>query len=333
MSESVYYNYKKLLSYQASLNFIIGERGVGKTYGLLKYFTERFIKNGDQFIYLRRYQSEIDEIGSKLFDYHIRNHEFGDHVISYSKEVYSLDGEPFCYMKPLTKEGHVKSIPMPNVKYILYDEFLITNRSQHYIPREPTQLLSFSDSIYRERDPHIFCLGNASTQTNPYFEFFHLKIPYNSEFATFKDGLILVNYIQNKAYREQRAKTKFGRLIAGTSYGNYAINNQFLDDDHSFIAKKTPKSWLFACLYIEQKNYGLWIDSTTGNMYISKAFDPNNPRNFAILPTDHTEVAKLATVRTSPWFKKMIECYKDNQLFFENINIKNYVLKAIKPYL
>lgn len=334
MSNSIYYNYKKLLSYQATLNFIIGERGVGKTYGLLKYFTERYLKTGDQFIYLRRYQSEIDEIGNKLFNYHIKNNEFGDdNVIGYSKEAYTMNGEPFCFMKPLTKEGHIKSVPMPNVKYIIYDEFLITNRSQHYIPREPTQLLSFIDSVYRERDPHVFMLGNASTQTNPYFDFFNLKLPYKSEFATFKDGLILVNYIQNKAYRDHRSKTKFGRLISGTTYGDYAINNQFLDDDHSFIAKKTPKSWLFACLYIERRNYGLWIDSDTCNMYISKSFDPKNPRCFAITPTDHTELAKLATVRSSPWFKKMIECYRYNQLFFENINIKNYVMKAIRPYL
>lgn len=315
------------------MNFIIGERGVGKTYGFLNHFAHRWIKNREQFIYLRRYQSELDEIGDKLFNYHIQNGEFGEHVITYANGTYSMDGEPFCFMKPLTREGHIKSVPMAGVKSVIYDEFLITNRSQHYIPKEPIQLLSFIDSVYRERDPHVYLLGNASSRTNPYFDFFHLKLPYNSEFATFKNGLILVNYIQNKAYREKRKASKFGKLIDGTAYGNYAINNQFLNDDHSFIDKRPTNSWLFACLYIEQRNYGLWIARDTGYMYVSKAFDPQNPRCFAITQTDHTELARLATVRNSPWFKTMIERYRNSELFFENINIKNYVLRAIRPYL
>lgn len=334
MSENIYYNYKKTLSYQANLNFIIGERGVGKTYGYLKYFTKQFIKNGDQFLYIRRFQSEIDKIGNKLFDAHLRNDEFGEEVgITYRNQTYSLNGQPFCFMHALTKETQLKSVPLPNIKYIIYDEFLITNRSQHYLPQEPTAFLSLVQSVFRERDPHVFCLGNASSVTNPYFSFFNLQLPYKTEYKLFKKGTILVNYIQNQAYRDKMKKSKFGQIIAGTSYGDYAIENQFLNDNHSFLAKRSPKSWLFACLYIDQRNYGLWIDSNTGIMYICKAFDPNCPRNFAILQSDHNEMSRLATTRNSPWFKKMIECYRDNRLFFENINIKNYVIKAIRPFL
>lgn len=322
-----------MLSYQATFNFIVTERGLGKTYGLLKYFTEKFMKTGQQFIYLRRYQSEIDQIGDKLFKAHIANNEFPDAIITYKKGVYSMNGLPFCFLFPLTKEGHVKSVPMPDVNAIMFDEYLITNRNQHYIPKEPVQLLSFVDSVFRQRDPHVYFCGNASSHTNPYFEYFNLELPYQSEYQLYKHGLILVNYARNPAYREERKKTKFGQLIDGTSYGSYAIDNNFLHDDNSFIAKRPAKSWLFACLYIEQKNYGLWIDSDTGNMYISKSYDPKNPRCFAITPTDHTEVARLATIKNSPWFKKMIECYRYSQLYFENINIKNYVLKAIRPYL
>lgn len=323
-----------MLSYQASLNFIVTERGLGKTYGLLKEKTDRFIKNKEQFIYLRRYQSEIDEIGSHLFDYHIQNNEFGEEIgITYKNGVYSLNGNPFCFMYPLTKEGHIKSKPMPGIKAIIYDEFLITNRTQHYIPNEPVQLLSFIDSVFRKRDPKVYLLGNASSRTNPYFDYFHLELPYNSEYQLYKKGLILVNYARNPTYREQRRQTKFGQLIEGTSYGEYATNNAFLNDNNAFIAKRPPKSWLFACLYIDQRNYGLWIDSDSHNMYIAKAYDPKNPRCFAITPTDHTETARLATVKNSPWFKKMIECYRYSQLYFENINIKNYVMKAIRPYL
>ena len=39
----MWYDYSKVLSYNAMFNFIIGERGVGKTYGAKKYAINRFI--------------------------------------------------------------------------------------------------------------------------------------------------------------------------------------------------------------------------------------------------------------------------------------------------
>ena len=42
----MYYSYNRILSYNAFLNFLIGERGVGKTYGAIKFVTKEFLKKG-----------------------------------------------------------------------------------------------------------------------------------------------------------------------------------------------------------------------------------------------------------------------------------------------
>ena len=60
----MYYNYNDLFSYNAMFNFVIGERGVGKTYGILKKCVKDFIntmsnEHPRQFVYLRRYKSEL----------------------------------------------------------------------------------------------------------------------------------------------------------------------------------------------------------------------------------------------------------------------------------
>ena len=55
----MYYNYNKILTYNALLNFLIGERGVGKTYGAVKFVTKQFIKKNEQFAYIRRYKSDL----------------------------------------------------------------------------------------------------------------------------------------------------------------------------------------------------------------------------------------------------------------------------------
>ena len=56
-----------MLSYNQYLNFVIGGRGIGKTFALKKYLLKRFIDKGEQFIYLRRNKSELDRIDKDKF--------------------------------------------------------------------------------------------------------------------------------------------------------------------------------------------------------------------------------------------------------------------------
>ena len=65
------------------------------------------------------------------------------------------------------------------------------------------------------RDIKVFMLSNpANLYSNPYFLFFKLSLPFNNDIKLFKDGLILLQYMKNEEYREEKRKTKFGRLVA-----------------------------------------------------------------------------------------------------------------------
>ena len=55
----MYYDYDKISSYNATFNMIITNRGFGKTYGAKKRAINKFLKKGEQFIYVRRYKSII----------------------------------------------------------------------------------------------------------------------------------------------------------------------------------------------------------------------------------------------------------------------------------
>ena len=78
------------------------------------------------------------------------------------------------------------------------------------------------------------------------FSFFEISVPYGSEFKTFKDGLILFNLAQNKAYQQAKKESKFGRVIEGTGYAEYAIENIWLRDSKCFIKKKVGNCHLVA---------------------------------------------------------------------------------------
>ena len=53
-----YYNYDQLWSRNGTFNFVTGARGLGKTYGAKLFCIRNALRNGDQFIYLRRYNTE-----------------------------------------------------------------------------------------------------------------------------------------------------------------------------------------------------------------------------------------------------------------------------------
>lgn len=78
----MYYDYNKILSYNAMLNFLIGERGVGKTYGASKFVVNQFIKKHEQFAYIRRYKPELSESVPKFFDALNSNSEFNNHLFN-----------------------------------------------------------------------------------------------------------------------------------------------------------------------------------------------------------------------------------------------------------
>lgn len=57
-----WYDPTKIKSYNKTLNFIIGGRGIGKTYSFKKDVINRFKKKGKQFFYLRRHKSDMKKI-------------------------------------------------------------------------------------------------------------------------------------------------------------------------------------------------------------------------------------------------------------------------------
>ena len=234
----MYYDLTKVLSYNAFLNFIIGERGTGKTYSVSKFVTKKFIEKGDEFVYIRRYKSEIAKSVPKFFKALNEENEFKEELKS-SGNTFYCDGKVCGYAMALSTAQSLKGTNFSKVKYIIFDEF-IPEGNTRYLKNEVETFLGAIETIGRTRDITIFCLGNAITITNEYFMYFDINnIPYNNDIKTYKDGLILLNYVENTAYRNFKKETKLGKLTEGTNYYEYAIENQFRLDNKSFIEKKS----------------------------------------------------------------------------------------------
>lgn len=349
MKDKIYYDYQRVLSYNALMTYIIGERGVGKSYGAKEFVADRFINKGKQFVYLRRYKTELKEAmmkkGHPIFFEQIvynedgtKNKKYENHKLTNKNDTMYIDDKLCGFAMPLSIANILKSSTYNNVDTIIFDEFIIDKGCYHYLQNEVEQLLDVIETVGRLRDIRIIFLGNAISITNPYFTYFNLSLPYNSDIVVSKkdnkgNPLIIVNYIKNLKYREVKKQSRFGQLIDGTEYGKYAIDNEFLRDSKSFIHKKSKTSKFYFILVINGKHYGVWCDYKDGLMFISNDYDPNCPVIFSINPDDHNENTLLIRCRTSPFFKSIIEHYRLARLCFENQQIKNNVMQYLVKHL
>ena len=332
---SMYFSPAKALSYNALFNFVIGERGVGKTTGVLKFFVNDFLKNGHQFVYIRRYVDDLSEADRSLFDNLKAMQCFPEDTVFEVKKKkagseYYINGELAGFGIPLTQAIKYKSRPFPNVYNIVYDEFLLIRGTQRYIPNEVTVFLELYETIARLRDNvRVFFLGNAGSATNPYFRYFKLSLPYGSEAKLFKNGTILVYYSRNEAYRAAKKATRFGQIIDGSAYGDYAIDNKFFGENAAFIRKKTGKCSDWFNITIDGTTLGVWSNYEEKAMYISS--DITKEETFVLTKVDHSEDTTLIS-NSDIHIRTIMEYYRNGHLFFDNQQIKEKVVGLILPY-
>lgn len=326
----MWYDIGKTLTYNCLFNFVIGSRGCGKTYGAKKQAINNFKKKGHQFIYLRRYQEELDETAPSYFDDVILNGEFPDDVIEYRNGCYYINDQLAGYSMALTKAKSYKSIAFPLVYFIIFDEFLIEdNGYTRYLKNEVKQFLSFYMSIDRYRGCIVFFLANAVTMINPYTLYFNIQLPYGSNIV--RKGDLLLQLVQDEEYINERKKTRFGKLVEGTEFSEYAIENKFTQDKKTFIMKKTEKAQYYFTFIYEGVNYGVWIDYKEGKLFISLDVDPSCGIVYSLTVDDHTpNTLLLNQLNKSPFFKTFIDNYKMGNVYFENQKVKNIGYEVIK---
>ena len=332
----MYYSYSRILSYNAFLNFLIGERGVGKTYGAVKFVTKEFIKKGHQFVYLRRYKSDLKKSTPTFFNSLISNNEFPEHELTTKGNSFYIDGNLAGYAITLSTAQDLKSANFDKVKYVLFDEFIIDEGvKKYYLSNEVEVFLNLIETVARTRDIRVFLLGNAGNLvTNPYFLYFNMSLPTQSDIRTFKNGLILLQYMKNEEYRKMKKETKLGQLVAGTNYEKYAIENQDTKLNDNFIEKKKGSAKFNFGIVYRGVMFGVWFDYTEGKIFVSNDYYKNSFNIFALTNSDHNENTMLMkSINKYNCWKTFMDNYNLGNVRFETQEIKAVFTEIINQVL
>ena len=191
-----YYDLKKLLSKGCVYNMVFGERSNGKTYAILKYGLEQYMKHGDQMAVIRRWKEDFrGKRAAAYFDNLVCNGENVNVVKEITKGKYTTiiynagkwflanyDNElqkyipapdPFAYAFALSDQEHEKGNSYPHVNTIFMDEYQTRGV---YLPDEFVLLMNTISTLVRMRStPKIFMAANTVSQYCPYHEEMGLK--------------------------------------------------------------------------------------------------------------------------------------------------------------
>lgn len=350
---SIFWSARRTLTHNMLVNVIVGNRGGGKSFGAKEWAIDNFIKRKEQFGYIRRYKDDLKEPMVQFFD-DIR-YKYPDYEFKTDSKYFYIRLKPEDEKQKWTKEdiaGHgfvlstannKKSISYPDITTLIFDEFLLDKGNQMYIADEPIKLLSLYETVARPGTNHprvvLFMLANAISVTNPYFLLWGLKMPTTQD----KNGKyiwkhptrpILVEDVRNAAFIDRKKNTEFGKLVEGTKYADYSIDNKFLLDDNTFIEKKSSKArYLFTFIYKGNK-YGVWADFLEGKLWVSEDIDPSFLLVYTLTLKDHQPNSMFFKSKgRAGHFKTFIENYKLGNVYFENMNVKNITYEVIQMSL
>lgn len=289
IENSTWFDLNRTLSYNAMINIILSARGPGKTYSVKKRIINRFIKHGEQFVLIRRYKDDIGQTKLNQFFADIEsNNEFEDHELKVINKEFWIDGELAGWAFALSQSANVRSVSFPDVGTIFYDEF-ITPGSQKYIKNEAFVLFDLLSTITRLRDDvRIILAANAISLSNPVFRFLDIRPKLGQEFTTIErtdtdqDGLvktlrILIQIFDGEGHKAKSRISMLGLATKGTQWARYAIENEFLSSNGSFIKRRPPKLEPLFNIEAADLSIGVWRDNKLDELHISNKMDPTRP--------------------------------------------------------
>ena len=336
MSNEKWYSPNRLLSHNAFINFVMSPRGNGKSYSAKKLIIKNYLKNGSQAVYTRRTKVEIDEVKDTYWN-DIRE-EYPDLDFKIDGYIGYINGDEVVHFIPLSTSTNRKSASYPKVKWIIFDEYIITKTTYNrYLKNEVNLLLDLYETIARTRENvRMLILSNAVSFVNPLFTFFDIVPNPNERFQVFKDGLICLELFYDNKFAENKKESKFGRLVEGTQYGAYVVENKPLEDSEEFIRERGSDRYQYICSFkTEDFIIGVWRNLSEGGLLCDERIDISRKRQFAVQLSDLSEgYLYLKKVRFDyECLNAVMKANACGTLFYTTQEVKKIMQERVLPWL
>lgn len=355
-----YYSTAKIDRKNATYNLIFGERSNGKTYALLLKSLKQYFKDGSQFGYVRRWKEDITgRRAQRLFSGINDNNEVSKlshgkytgilywagkfYLCNYDDNGKAIYGDNDCigFTFALSDGEHDKSTSFPNIRTIIFDEFL-TNRV--YLNDEFVSFMNTVSTIVRRReDVKVYMLGNTVNKYCPYFNEMgldHVQKMKQGSIDLYKYGVseltVAVEYCESIASKNDQPTNKY-----------FAFNNPKLEmitggawelSLYPHLPQKYKPKDILLTYFIEFSDnlYECHIVEDGGVIFtfIFERTEPlENPEDFFIYSLEHKAAMNYNRNMYRPINKvqeKILWLFKIDRVFFKDNNVGDAITNYLK---
>ena len=319
-ANQMYYNWCKADSFDVPLNVVVGKRGIGKTFGLIKRANIEAIEKNIQYVYVVENKEQVKTLsqnaGSKFFEAliqyakeHPKTHNgllykaFVEGNASLDEDVYDetkaeaiikggairLNGNCIGYILAWDDFANLKRNNFSkDTKYIIIDEFMpeIVDINSMKISRK---IISLIQSIARTRkDIKIYMMSNSLRRTDPILDKLECDDLQLGEARLISDKygpIAYVEYVNPADYvklNEKQDESVAGRLAVLFKEDNLD-KNIFRDDltEDEKIGSEPKPATLLCCLHGES-SVRISITKDHKYIYVTEDYGRNATKRFCV---------------------------------------------------
>lgn len=325
-----FYDNSKVLSFDKNIMIVLGNRSAGKSFCWKEWAVKRFLNGKGQFIYMRRYDNELDKVSTFFDDIAFK---FPDIEFKVKGRTFYINDELAGYAVPLSMSYKLKSVSFVDITFIMFDEFLPENG--RYLRDEFAKLQGFYQTVARgggkaiRNDVYMSLIANHVSYINPYFQAMNVRIRGDEKYIRLNKFDTVIEIFSNEGIANEIKESKVGGFLTLGRYGDYAQEGLFLLDDNKFIEPLPKNSTYKLTIKYDGVEYGVYLRDDR-SLHIGRP-DENFKIKFVFSNKDMSLNYRLiSSWRTSTTMILMRECYEDGMLFFTSQSAKAMFLDIMK---
>ena len=339
-----YYDGTKLLSLldingkKPEIYICTTNRTGGKTTYFARLCVNRFLKHGEKFMLIFRFNYEIDDCSEKFFK-DISRLFFNGYTMTNKRKAAGIYHELFLndkscgYAVSLNSADQLKKYShlFSDVSRMMFDEF--QSETNHYCNDEIKKLLSIHTSVARGQGEQIryvpvYMLSNPVSIINPYYVELGIseRLTDNTRFLK-GDGFVLEQGFVESASEAQK-ESGFNRAFSKNAYVAYSSQCIYLNDNKAFIEKPTGIGRYIATLRYKGVDYGIREYAEQGIIYCDDRADSTFKNKITVTTEDH-EINYVMLKRNDFFLTNLRFFFEKGCFRFKDLRCKEAVLKAL----